>query len=158
MPVGGIVVQVDMKPLWLATTRKRLWRVRTPRTTTESNLHPKYTIDKKVVGMNWVNSLWPNDVIWRHRSESTLPQVMAWCLKAPSHYLSQCWHEIIGINPTERDMLTKLLITNAAFRGPFYWHGLTLIPTWISNYIHYKLWDKITYPFLNVNGATVMDK
>ena len=22
--------------------------------------------------------------------------------------------------------------------GPFYYHGLTLIPTWISNYIHYK--------------------
>ena len=32
MPVGGIVVRVGMKPLWLATTRKRLWRVRAPRT------------------------------------------------------------------------------------------------------------------------------
>ena len=39
--------------------------------------------------------------------------------------------------------------------GLFYWHGLTLIPAWISNYIHYKLWDEITYPFLNFNGATV---
>ena len=26
------------------------------------------------------------------------------------------------------------------------WHGLTLIPAWISNYIHYKVWDEITYP------------
>ena len=26
---------------------------------------------------------------------------------------------------------------------------------WISNYIHYKVWDEITYPFLNFNGATV---
>ena len=26
---------------------------------------------------------------------------------------------------------------------------------WISNYIHYKLWDEITYPFLNFNGCTV---
>ena len=25
----------------------------------------------------------------------------------------------------------------------------------ISNNIHYKLWDEITYPFLNFNGATV---
>ena len=32
---------------------------------------------------------------------------------------------------------------------------LTLIPAWISNYIHYKMWDEITYPFLNFNGATV---
>ena len=30
--------------------------------------------------------------------------------------------------------------------APFYWHGLTLIPAWISNYIHYKVWDVITYP------------
>ena len=39
--------------------------------------------------------------------------------------------------------------------GHFYYHGLTLIPAWISNYIHYNVWDEITYPFLNFNGATV---
>ena len=38
-----------------------------------------------------VNSLWPNDTIRRHRSGSTLAQVMACCLTAPSHYLNQCW-------------------------------------------------------------------
>ena len=32
-----------------------------------------------------VNSLWPSDTIWRHRSGSTLAQVMACCLTAPSH-------------------------------------------------------------------------
>ena len=36
----------------------------------------------------WVNSLWPGDAIWRHRSGSTLAQVMACCLMAPSHYLN----------------------------------------------------------------------
>ena len=39
--------------------------------------------------------------------------------------------------------------------GPFYQHGLTLIPASRSNYIHYNVWDEITYPFLNFNGATV---
>ena len=39
--------------------------------------------------------------------------------------------------------------------APFHLHGLTLIPAWISNYIHYKVWDEITYSFLNFNGATV---
>ena len=29
--------------------------------------------------------------IWRHISESTLVQTMAWCLTAPSHYLNQRW-------------------------------------------------------------------
>ena len=43
-------------------------------------------------------------------------------------------------------------ITNG---GPFYEHGLTLIPAWMSNYIHYTVWDEITYQFLNFNGATV---
>ena len=31
----------------------------------------------------------------------------------------------------------------------------TLIPAWICNYVPSKVWDKITYPFLNFNGATV---
>ena len=39
--------------------------------------------------------------------------------------------------------------------GPFYWHGLTLIPAWISNDMHGNVWDKITYPFLNFNDCTV---
>ena len=39
--------------------------------------------------------------------------------------------------------------------APFYKHGLTLTLAWISNYIHYEMWDEITYPFLNFNGATV---
>ena len=33
------------------------------------------------------NALWPSDGIWRHRSGSTLAQVMACCPTAPSHYL-----------------------------------------------------------------------
>ena len=39
----------------------------------------------------WVNSLRLSDTIWRKRSGSTLAQVMACCLTAPSHYLNQCW-------------------------------------------------------------------
>ena len=33
--------------------------------------------------------------------------------------------------------------------------ALTFIPAWINNYTHYNVWDEITYPFLNFNGATV---
>ena len=39
--------------------------------------------------------------------------------------------------------------------GPFYKHGLTLILAWISNHMPSKMWDEITYPFLNFNGCTV---
>ena len=34
-------------------------------------------------------------------------------------------------------------------------YQLGIDPAWISNYIHYKVWDEITYPFLNFNGATI---
>ena len=40
-------------------------------------------------------------------------------------------------------------------RGPFYWHGLTLISAWKINYIHYKMCYENTYPFPNFNGSTV---
>ena len=29
--------------------------------------------------------------------------------------------------------------------APFIYHGLTIIPTWISNYIHHKGWDELTH-------------
>ena len=38
-------------------------------------------------------------------------------------------------------------------RKPCY--NLALIPAWMRNYIHYNVWDEITYPFPNFNGATV---
>ena len=46
---------------------------------------------------HWHNSLWPSDAIWWHRSGSSLAQVMAWCLTAPSHYLNHCWLIIIAL-------------------------------------------------------------
>ena len=39
--------------------------------------------------------------------------------------------------------------------SPFYQHWLTLIPTWICNHMPSKLWDEITYPFLNFNTIEV---
>ena len=44
----------------------------------------------RVLGCNF-NSLWPRDAICQQISGSTLAQVMACCLMAPSHNLNQCW-------------------------------------------------------------------
>ena len=38
-----------------------------------------------------IKLVWPSVEIWRHISGSTLAQVMACCLTAPSHCLNQCW-------------------------------------------------------------------
>ena len=46
-----------------------------------------------------LNSFWPSDAWCRQRSESTLAQVMACCLTAPSHY-NQCWLIISEVQVT----------------------------------------------------------
>ena len=46
---------------------------------------------KKKVTAIYLNSLWPSNATWRHRSESTFAQLMTCCLMTPSHYLNQCW-------------------------------------------------------------------
>ena len=54
--------------------------------------HVVYNALQPLNKLSWeVNSLWPSDALWRHRYWSTLAQVMACCLTAPSHYLNQCW-------------------------------------------------------------------
>ena len=45
---------------------------------------------KTIVYAN-INSMRLCDTIWQHKSGSTLAQVMACCMTALSHYLSQCW-------------------------------------------------------------------
>ena len=62
------------------TEIKLIWPLKTPR-----NKNILY------VTQYLFNSLWTSDTIWRHKSGSTLAQVMACCLTAPSHYLNQSW-------------------------------------------------------------------
>ena len=40
-----------------------------------------------------------------------------------------------------------------SIKGHTYQYGLTLISLCIGSSIHYKLWDEITFPFPNFNGA-----
>ena len=78
-----------------------------------------------------VNSLWPSDAIRRQGTESTLAQVMACCLTAPSHYLHQCWliiskvlwHSSEGIimrrsEDTNQQNKIENYIIRIAFRSP----------------------------------------
>ena len=46
---------------------------------------------KHLMYSNGINSLWLIDAMRRHRSGPTLAHVMACYLRAPSHYLNQCW-------------------------------------------------------------------
>ena len=64
-----------------------------------------------------LNSLRPSDAIRWHKTGSTLAQVMACCLTAPSHYLNQCWLIISSVRSSDiilmaiSQQLSQLLIT-----------------------------------------------
>ena len=69
-----------------------------------------------------------------------------------SNYLSILWLELIHVSKTEfwwceGHLQVTLGVVNGLPSGASV--------AWISNYIHYKVWDEIIYPFLNFNGATV---
>ena len=66
------------------------------------------------------SSLWPSDVIWRIITWSTRVNVMACCLKAESHYLTQKWLLIIEVlTHWNRDKMAAILQTT--FSNAFSW-------------------------------------
>ena len=54
-----------------------------------------------------------------------------------------------------------IFVGNLLYRSEVWWHVRHVYDAHVyyllfaSNYIHYNVWDEITYPFLNFNGATV---
>ena len=73
--------------------------------------------------------------------------------QATNNYLNQWllvyWHifALLGLNE-----LTVSFSRDTW--GSIYKHGLTLIPAWISDYIHHKVCDEMTYPFPNFKGES----
>ena len=125
----------------------------------------------------WWNSrvagyLWRQDVAATDSAHIPVPILASpcpmsnWLLKKKGHgmvittrlerFISVFWLLIISNSPMlircfpkyplkiSRDVHWSLLLT---------W--INVNPAWISNYIHYTVWDEITYPFPNFNGCTV---
>ena len=64
--------------------------------------------------------------------------LMTWCAKSRK----SC--DNVDANESVISIVTK---------GPFRFYDLTLIPAWIRDYIHYKVWDEINHPLSNSNSA-----
>ena len=60
--------------------------------------------------------------------------------KYKSHSLSITW---ANDDPSQWLIWTIGLLWEANIRGPLNYYGLTLIPVWIYNYLHYKVWDEL---------------
>ena len=100
-----------------------------------------------------LNSSWPNDAIWQHRSWSTLALVMVWYLRTPSHYQNQYCLIIIEVlwqSPedsfTEKKLIHQLLesalksLIQNIFRSPR--------SQWVNSHRKFKacacLWQSTT--------------
>ena len=92
-------------------------------------------------------SLWPSDAKWRHRSRSTLAQVMACCLASPRHYQNRCWLIIKGfhgillrtiplqsITITIRKMRLKIALL-ILFPHPHSKANLAIMGKWLMNLV-----------------------
>ena len=64
------------------------------------------------------NSLRPSDAIWRHRSGSSLAQVLACCLAAPSHYLNQYW---LIISKSQQNSCKSICTRNTSATNHQHW-------------------------------------
>ena len=69
------------------------WKATCPETWTTKFIGPQNLV-MYIAGLNnalKINTLWLSHDIWRHRSGSTLAEVMACYLTALSHYINQAW-------------------------------------------------------------------
>ena len=119
----------------------------------------------KVSASLLVNSLGPNDAIWRQESGSTLAQVMACCLTAPSHYLNKCClsSEMSSDIPlrTISQVISPPSITEISLKiiyAKFHWNlpGVNdLALNMLNCFENYKRCVHISYHILDFhNGAT----
>ena len=60
---------------------------------------------------------------------------------------------IVSLKGTDIVRILFGLLWFSSTSRPYHWDRLTLITSWISNYIQYNVWDEITYLFPNFNGA-----
>ena len=94
-----------------------------------------------------------------------LVNIMFWCitLSASFHTRQKSCRVVDRICKSSHQVLCLVeilfvLVWYFVPCGPFYQHGLTLITAWIGNHMPSKVWDEITYAFLNFNVRTRMDK
>ena len=76
--------------------------------------------------------------------QSTLVQLMAWCRQARFYLVS------FNSIPVYANQLWSFYQWDL-----FCQMESTIIISWMSNYIHYKVWDEVTYSFPNFSGAAV---
>ena len=127
---------------------------------THYNVCQIYSCHSHPEGLLWPFHTWPEICLEFGRTSwylhngplhNPLHHLTRFELTIPGEVCRFYWfHNIKGVCD-----LCLLILWLYNISGPFYYHGITLIPSWISNYIHHKVWDEITYPFPNFKCATI---
>ena len=89
-----------------------------------------------------INSLPPSGTIWQHTPWSTLAQVMACCLTAPSHNLNQCWLHILVQSTIQRSPRDQWLKTFPPIH--IYCHGIHRTPYILDKHFHLRRINRLT--------------
>ena len=76
-------------------------------------------------------------------------QMMYACIETSEHSFGMRY----PIQKNKTNTMSPGAMAACVTRSPFYKHGLTLIPAWISNRMHSQVWDEITYPSQNFDAA-----
>ena len=120
-----------------------------------------------------INSLWPSDSIWRHRNVANIgngikplsePRLTRKCSRYlyPSHVFEN--YKFKTTATSLRGQWFKLSVEilrgvwarrRRCWLRAFLLIWINLISACLSNHMSSKMWDKMIYPFPNVNGCTV---
>ena len=84
-----------------------------------------------------VNSLWPSDIIWCHKSTSTSVQVNV-SPRAPSYYLNQCW------------LIVKWILRNKSVKFPI------CLPLGLCKATASGLWKMMAISTCHMNPQSIM--
>ena len=88
----------------------------------------------------WVNSLWLSQAIWCHRIWSTVVQVMACSLMAPSHDHNLCWLIITEILWYSHETISQISILHS--KSQPYFPGIQLRHIYYIQIVREILSDK----------------
>ena len=95
----------------------------------------------------YVDSLCPGDAIWRHKSWSTLAQLITCRLMARSRYLNRCWLEVIGVGifygiyctPKLQRYTDKIIVQNKILA---HWGRDKMAAIFLTTFINALSWMK----------------
>ena len=75
------------------------------------------------------------------RFGSTLTQVMAWCLTAPSHYLNQCWliSKVLWHSPDSNYTMVSTVYMRIRYQNNRFGNYMYVISVWWPRFVKFSM-------------------